>query len=97
MDQKRKSVGSLFIGILIGSLVGASVALLAAPQSGKKTRTLILDKGTELRDRASSTVQDTRGKAGDVISKVRDRAGDFTERFGARQKQVVEKMGVIAE
>ncbi len=99
INQNRKSIGNLFIGILIGTLVGASAALLAAPQSGEKTRKIILEKGTELRDKASTTVQETRGKAGDVITKVRDRAGDFSKNinFNMRKNQASESLDVIAE
>jgi gas vesicle protein len=41
-----------FIGLVTGSLVGASLALLLAPQSGEETRGQIRDKGYELRDGA---------------------------------------------
>jgi gas vesicle protein len=39
-----------FFGLVTGSLVGASLALLLAPQSGADTRGQIKDKSIELKD-----------------------------------------------
>ena len=41
-----------FAGLVVGGLVGASLALLLAPQSGEETRTQIKDKSFELKDGA---------------------------------------------
>ena len=78
MNRKGKSIGNLLIGILIGGLVGVGAALLSAPQSGSQTRSMLRDKGVELRNRANATVQDTRVKAEDAISKVRSRAEELS-------------------
>jgi len=47
--NKDKSIG-LGIGILTGAVIGAAVALLFAPKSGKETRKLIKDKTMEVVD-----------------------------------------------
>ena len=49
-------------GMLIGGLAGAVTMLLLAPQSGKDTRKRIQEKGVELRDRTTETVEDTMAK-----------------------------------
>jgi gas vesicle protein len=41
-----------FSGLVMGGLVGASLALLLAPQSGEATRGQIRDKSLELKDGA---------------------------------------------
>jgi len=46
-------------GMLVGALAGAVAVLLFAPQSGEETRTQIMEKGIELRDRATGMVEDT--------------------------------------
>ena len=97
MAQKRNSMGVLAIGILIGCVVGTSVALLAAPQSGEKTRTLLREKGVELKSRASTTVQETRVKAEDVVSKVRSRAEELASRINSRSDQMSQHPEIIAE
>ena len=97
MAQKRNSIGVLAVGILIGSVVGTGVALLAAPQSGEKTRTLLREKGVELKSRASSTVQETRVKAEDVVSKVRSRAEELASRINMRGDQITQHPEITAE
>lgn len=38
MSENKYSTGDLFIAAMLGALVGAGVALLLAPKSGKETR-----------------------------------------------------------
>jgi gas vesicle protein len=52
MADESSDIGAFLAGFVIGSLVGAAAALILAPQSGEETRTLIHDKGIELRTRA---------------------------------------------
>jgi len=49
---------NVLVGMLIGGLAGAVTMLLVAPQSGKRTRIQIQEKGIELRDRATGIVED---------------------------------------
>ena len=48
--NKDKVIG-LSIGILSGAVIGAAIALLFAPKSGKETRKLIKDKTIEVVDK----------------------------------------------
>jgi gas vesicle protein len=88
---KRGSFGSMLSGFLIGGMIGAAVALLAAPQSGVETRAMIGDRANELRgravdvasdtrDRATKVIASARNQATDVISKTKDRATDVAQR-----------------
>ena len=52
-----------FAGFVTGSLVGASLAVLLAPQSGEETRDQIRDKGIELRDGAVEGFTETSQRA----------------------------------
>ncbi len=54
----NKEFGAFFAGLIVGGLVGAAVALLTAPQSGEETRTLLHDRGIELKDKAVEYGQD---------------------------------------
>jgi gas vesicle protein len=45
--------GTVLISFLIGGIIGAGVALLLAPQTGRKTRKQILDAADDVRDYAS--------------------------------------------
>ena len=52
-----------FAGFVTGGLIGASLALLLAPQSGQETRDQIRDKGIELRDGAVEGFTETSQRA----------------------------------
>lgn len=58
---------SFVAGLLIGAVIGASVALLTAPQSGRKTRRRLLKAVSTARDSASGRFDDL---ADDVRSAV---------------------------
>jgi gas vesicle protein len=57
-ERQRSGFVGILGGLIIGSVAGAVAMLLLAPQSGKKTRMLIQDKGIELRDRATGMVDE---------------------------------------
>ena len=52
--------GSLTGFFLLGALVGAGVALMYAPCSGKETRQLLSRKTRELKDKSASVLQDAK-------------------------------------
>jgi gas vesicle protein len=52
------NVLNVLVGVLVGGLAGAVTMLLLAPQSGKRTRIQIQEKGIELRDRATGIMED---------------------------------------
>jgi gas vesicle protein len=53
----HNSVG-LWTGLLVGGMAGFGAMMLFAPQSGKRTRSQIRQKGTELHLRATETFDD---------------------------------------
>jgi len=53
-DERRES--SVLVPFLVGGIVGAGIALLLAPKSGKELRTDISDIAATTRDRIASTV-----------------------------------------
>ncbi|NCP86707.1 MAG: hypothetical protein CO094_12925 [Anaerolineae bacterium CG_4_9_14_3_um_filter_57_17] len=61
--QYRSNVPGILAGMLVGSLAGAVTMLLLAPQSGKRTRMQIQEKGIELRDMTSEMVENTVAQA----------------------------------
>jgi len=56
---KKNSVGSFLQGVIIG----AAVAMLFAPRSGKETRDMLNEKSTVIRDKATTIAKDTRDRA----------------------------------
>ena len=61
----RKTI-SFFIGVIMGGLVGATVALLFAPDSGSELR-------NQIRDRAESLTGEIRQAVGDRRIELQDR------------------------
>ena len=61
----RKTI-SFFVGVVMGGLVGATVALLFAPESGSELR-------DQIRDRAESLTGEIRQAVGDRRIELQDR------------------------
>lgn len=64
--------GSKFLYFVIGGGVGAIVALLFAPRSGKETRELIAQKAVEGKEYLSTTARNAQEKATDVIDQTKE-------------------------
>ena len=69
------TIGSLFRGLLYGSLIGAAIALLATPQSGEKNRQFVSEKGGELLERAQVVADEARVRARQVVASARGMEG----------------------
>lgn len=74
----------LFTGLLLGSLIGAGVMLLMAPQSGKKTRRQLRRRGRDLREQTTDAVDDTvaqvRAKAHQVTTSIHEQSEALQQR-----------------
>ena len=68
---------NFILGLLLGGVIGAGVALLAAPQSGSRTRRRIRKTALTLCDSASDQwddlAEDVKGKVDDAIEGARKR------------------------
>jgi gas vesicle protein len=64
-------------GLLLGAVIGAGIALLTAPDAGRRTRRRIRRKADDLRenatDRWEDLADDVRGKVDDAIRTARKR------------------------
>ncbi len=60
----RGAGSSGVVGFVLGALVGAGIALLLAPRTGKETRRGLADAGRRL----GGTVRDTLGQAGERVN-----------------------------
>jgi gas vesicle protein len=71
------------VWLLTGAAIGATIALLYAPQTGKDTRRLITKKARQGRDAIADVGQDLAEKGRDLYEKgrrVADDAADMLER-----------------
>ena len=62
-------LGSFFSGLLIGGLAASAAMLFMAPQSGKKTRKILLRKTNDLRDQAADLLEEARDTAEDTLDR----------------------------
>jgi len=65
-DSRLNYLGTFLAGLVLGSLVGAAVAMLMAPASGPETRRQIREKSLELRTQAEQQMEDARRQALDM-------------------------------
>jgi len=65
--EEKDGALNFFVGVLVGGVIGAGVALLIAPQSGKRTRRQLMKAVTTARDSAGERIEDL---ADDVRSAV---------------------------
>ena len=59
--MNKKTTG--FFALIVGGLLGATVALLYAPRSGEETRQLLLENSQEIKDKAVQSIQEVQGLA----------------------------------
>jgi len=60
--SKDDRTTSILVALVVGGLAGASLALLLAPQSGKRTRQQIADLAEDLKDYAADLTDKVRTK-----------------------------------
>jgi gas vesicle protein len=78
--RRGGSKKSYWKGLLFGGLIGAGIALLAAPRSGEETRWMLREKGAELKEKALSAAEEARLRAEEVARMGAERATDLKER-----------------
>ena len=88
MSENNGSTNLLYF--LAGASIGAVVALLYAPQSGKKTREYISDRAEDGKDYLKDRSKELREQAEDYVERGKDLVSQQVERgkdLVARQKE----------
>jgi gas vesicle protein len=76
--------GAGYLGFFLAGLgIGAALALLFAPQSGRETRDLIAQKANEGKDYVTNRSRELRAQADDLVEKGKDRLAKEKERVSA--------------
>lgn len=78
-DHEAQAVNFLS-GLLLGAILGAGIALLSAPQSGRRTRRRLRKAAIDLRDTASDRWEEL---SDDVKRRVDEAIDGARERFPA--------------
>ena len=83
MDDNNgaQSFLAFLIGLILGGLIGAAVALLYAPQSGEETRAAIRDKSIELKEQAMEQATILRDQAQQQLTSLQQQVSDLQARI----------------
>jgi gas vesicle protein len=75
MDYDNDTRMSFMSGLILGAVIGASIALLTAPEPGRRTRRRIQRSASELRetagDRWEDLADDVRGRVDEAVKGAR--------------------------
>jgi gas vesicle protein len=77
MENDYRKIAGAF---LVGGLIGAAVALLYAPQSGRETRKDIAKTGRRIKKETVHLVEDAVDSINDFAGEVKDKVTDVIER-----------------
>jgi gas vesicle protein len=77
-------------GLVIGSFVGAGVALLLAPQSGAKTRDQIRDKSLALKDEATDGLAEAGQQAQAQVTAWQEKGQAVTDALGRSKDSLIQ-------
>ena len=75
-DQVK--VGALMV--MVGGIIGAGVALLFAPQSGKRTRRDITRLSCRMKEQATDVVDEFSDAVSEMVDSVSDKAADLLDK-----------------
>lgn len=89
----EKDKGSGFVlGLLIGSMVGAAIAVLMTPATGEETRRLLKERAYEpARAKVIDLAEDMRTKAEDLAADLKIKANDIATDLKSRANEIWEK------
>ena len=68
-EESGCRTGSTILAFFIGGLVGAGVALLLAPQSGKETRQKIKELADDAKEKATQYAEEVKSKVTSALGK----------------------------
>jgi gas vesicle protein len=99
MEEQENPQCRFCMGLLIGSALGALAGIFFAPKSGKKLRSDIKEKGSEVLKEAKEIYADACTNAKEIIGEVKHQAKDLKkEAEGTGEKiagKVQEKIGQV--
>ncbi len=71
-EDRGYSSAAVALGFILGGALGAGLAVLFAPDSGRRTRERLRDMAADVRDKTLDLSEDIRDKAEDVVERGRE-------------------------
>lgn len=89
--MSSQNSGALFLaGLVTGGMVGASVALLLAPQSGAATRSQIRDKSLELKDGAIESLAEAGHRTQEQVDAWQEKGQEVTDAISRSKDSLIQ-------
>ena len=88
VEASQQDGSNTLAWFLTGSIIGATVAILFAPKSGKETRQIITDKTQAGREAVAGTSQDIMDASKDMFERGRKLVEDAADLFERGRKLV---------
>lgn len=66
-EENTSSIGSFFKGMIVGGFIGAGLALLYAPKTGKELREELKEKSSDLRSEAEKLYEEAKDISSDLL------------------------------
>jgi gas vesicle protein len=79
-DDQEGGIMGFLGGMVLGMLMGGTLALIFAPKSGEETRTQLRDTSIQLKERATTVADQVKEQAGTVQTQAQDALGQVRER-----------------
>ena len=84
-------------GLTVGTLIGATTALLLAPQSGRRTRRELARKAERLGDDASERLRDARAEANRMADRTRSESRRLSRDARRKVDETSERLSEAVE
>lgn len=89
MSHDNNSGKSFIVGLLAGGAIGALIALLVAPKSGKELRADLKLKGEEYLDEAEKYISEAREKAKELINEGKRRSEKIISEARSKSQELI--------
>lgn len=90
MEERKDGIGFVF-GLMVGALVGASIAVILAPQSGAETRETLKTRAKDLQHKAHDLVAEMKDDAGEWVEKGKQVIGKAFSKQAADEAKVLNR------
>jgi len=80
MEDRDNKLAAAALLIVAGGVIGAGVALIFAPQSGKRTRKDFVRYSKKVRHRADETVDDLASNVSNLVEAIGDKTDELVEK-----------------
>ncbi|HPX60363.1 MAG TPA: YtxH domain-containing protein [Deltaproteobacteria bacterium] len=94
MNRRDDKIAAAALLMVAGGIIGASLALLFAPQSGERTRRDISRGARKIRQKADETVDELSDNIVDLVDSLEDKAEELLDKgkelAGGKRRELIQ-------